>query len=359
MTTADRILALYRTQFAAFVRFAYRELHPNTPLVDTWHIDVVAEHLERVAKGEITRLVINLPPRNLKSLAASIALPVWMLGRNPHLKIMAVAGSQELARDFETATCELMTAQRCRAVFPQLAFKRRRGEIRMDHGGLRISGIVGRTLVGRGADLIIIDDPIAPAYVDDNARRNAVNTWFDAEVIQRLNDKAKGAVIVVMQRLHDDDLCGHLLRGERRWTHLSLPAIAVGPENWQLRTDVVHTRQMGDVLAPAIDNHAALLARMLDIGAYNFAAQYQQAPFKRKEPDEMRGGCFAGPDDPSGLPGMWLGRVSERKIMAYELFGIGERHPAERRRRVTIEEFERVLENERAKKPVDDPNENL
>ena len=343
MTAADQILALYRTQFSAFVRFAYRELHPNTPLVDTWHIDVVAEHLERVATGEITRLIINLPPRSLKSLAASIALPVWMLGRNPNLKIMSVAGSQDLARDFESGTRELLTAPRCRAVFPRLGFESRRGEIRTDHGGRRITGIVGRTLVGRGADLIIIDDPIGPSYVGDTARRNAVNTWFNAEVIQRLNDKAKGAVIVFMQRLHDDDLCGHLLRGEQPWTHLNLPAVATASEQWPLRSGDVHTREKGDVLAPAIDSREVLLARMMDIGAYNFSAQYQQAPFKTKAMDDMRGGCFAGPDEPNRAPGRWFGRVSEKAIMAHEVFGIGKRHPAAPVRRLTNEEWAQLF----------------
>lgn len=80
MATAEEVKALYRTRFASFVRFAYRELHPGQPLVDAWHIDVLAEHLERIARGEITRLIIDLPPRSLKSLSASIALPVWMLG---------------------------------------------------------------------------------------------------------------------------------------------------------------------------------------------------------------------------------------------------------------------------------------
>ena len=165
MTSRDQILALYRTQFPAFVRFAHRELHPHAPLIDTWHIDVVADHLQRVAVGEITRLIINLPPRTLKSLSASIALPVWMLGRNPRLKIMSVAGTRALAGEFETATRELMTAQRCRAVFPHLAHQSETGKIRLPHGGQLISGIVGRTLVGRGADLIIIDDPIAPVHL--------------------------------------------------------------------------------------------------------------------------------------------------------------------------------------------------
>lgn len=76
--SADEIKALYRSNFAAFMRFAFRELHPNQPLVDTWHIDVLADTFERVANGEIKRLIINLPPRCLKSHAASIALPVWM-----------------------------------------------------------------------------------------------------------------------------------------------------------------------------------------------------------------------------------------------------------------------------------------
>ena len=98
----------------------------------------------------------------------------------------------------------------------------------------------------------------------------------------------------------------------------------MGPERWPLRSGVVHTREKGDVLAPAIDSREVLLARMMDIGAYNFSAQYQQSPFKTKEPDGMRGGCFAGPDDPKGLPGRWFGRISERAIMAHEVFGIGD-----------------------------------
>ncbi len=116
----EQIKALYRSNFPAFLRFAFRELNPNQPLIDTWHIDVLADHLERVAKGEITRLIINLPPRCLKSLAASVAVPVWMLGRNPALKIMSIAGSRELAGDFVRGTRELIKAPRCQALFPHL-----------------------------------------------------------------------------------------------------------------------------------------------------------------------------------------------------------------------------------------------
>lgn len=104
MATAEQIKALYRCRFDAFLRFAYRELHPNQPLIETWHIDVLAEHLDRVARGEIKRLIINLPPRMLKSHAASVALPVWLLGRDPTKTILSIAGTKELAQDLDRAT---------------------------------------------------------------------------------------------------------------------------------------------------------------------------------------------------------------------------------------------------------------
>lgn len=343
MATADRIKALYRAHFPAFVRFAFRELHPGQALVDTWHIDVVAEYLDRVARGKIKRLIINLPPRTMKSLSTSIALPVWLLGRNPRLKIMSVAGTRELTRDFDQATRELIGSPRCRALFPHLKIGGAKGDIRLPYDGRRMTGVVGGTLVGRGADLIIVDDPIAPAHVHDASRRTTINKWFDAEVIQRLNDKEKGAVIVLMQRLHHDDLSAHLMKGEQEWVHLKLPAVAVADESWPLPGGGRHVRLKGEALAPAIDDRMTLFRRMMDIGAYNFGAQYQQAPFEHMNDLETRGGCFAGPDDHHGLPTKWFGQVSERSIMAYEVFGIGDRHPAERPRQITRDELERVL----------------
>lgn len=343
MSKAEQVMALYRARFPAFLRFAYRELNPTQPLLDTWHIDVLADALEGVARGETTRLVINLPPRTLKSLATSVALPVWMLGRDPTRKILALTGTRDLSRDFETATRSLLASPRCQALFPHLKAVGGKGDLRFTHGGARMSGVVGSALVGRGADLIIVDDPIGAAHVHDPAKRRGVNAWFDAEVLQRLNDKRKGAVIVVMQRLHVEDLSAHLLSSEQAWTHLNIPAIAVEDETWRLAGCHTHQRRKGDPLAPSIDSKRQLLERMLDIGAYNFGAQYQQAPFEHLSSDEMRGGFFGGPDDEWGFPIKWLGRVSERAIMAYEVFGIGDYNPAMRPRDFTMEELERYF----------------
>lgn len=343
MASAEEIKALYRQHFPAFLRFAFRELHPGQKLIETPHIDVLADHLVRVSRGEITRLIINMPPRSLKSFSASIALPAWLLGRDPTRQIISVAGTKELASDFELATRELIKAPRCQAVFPHLHAEGRRGDLLLPHGGRRIAATVGGTLIGRGADLIVIDDPIAPAQVHDAARRNAVKKWFDSEVIQRLNDQATGAVIVVMQRLHLDDLSGHLLGGEQPWVHLNMPAIATDEECWKLNNGRSVVRGKGEALAPRIEDREQLLERMLDIGAYNFGAQYQQAPFKHLNNEEVRGGCFGGPDLKGGVPKIWFGRVSERSIMAYELFGIGDYHPAAPPRRLTLEEWERLF----------------
>ena len=174
-------------------------------------------------------------------------------------------------------------------------------------------------------------------------RAGALNKWFDAEVIQRLNNKTKGAVIVVMQRPHHDDLCGHLLAGEQPWVHLNLPAIATADEEWKLSSGRVLTHRKGWALAPTIDGRAKLFERMLDIGAYNFGAQYQQKPFEHTNDQEARGGCFAEPDDEYGFPQFSCRVVREIKSMAYELFGVGTHHPAMPPREVTLDEWERHM----------------
>lgn len=150
-------------------------------------------------------------------------------------------------------------------------------------------------------------------------------------------------------RLHVDDLAGHLLGGEQPWVHLNMPAIAVTDERWVLSNGRAYLRRKGQALAPAIEGRRQLYERMLDIGAYNFGAQYQQAPFEHMNDEGMLGGgfmpeaCFQhdGPDDEWGFPTMCFGKVAETAIMAHEVFGVGEHHLARPARDVTMDEFER------------------
>jgi hypothetical protein len=341
MATAEQIAALYRLRFSAFLRFAFGELYPGRPFVDAPHVDLLADSLAKATRGEITRLVINMPPRTLKSFAASVALPAWLLGNNPTRQVITVAGTREVAAGFEKITQELLAKPRLLALFPHLGGVKVERLVRLPHGGRRMSAVVGGSLVGLGdADLIVVDAPNVPAQVNDASRRKAVKNWFDMEVLQRLEGNSTCSVIVLMHRLHVDDLSAHLLNNKSTWTHINLPAIAMQEERWTLSNGRALSRRKGDPLAPALESREALFERMVDIGAYSFGAQYQQNPFKQLADDERRGGFFVISEE-WGFQQACLCRVCEKAIMAYEVFGLGDRNPALRPRKVTNEEFER------------------
>ena len=139
---------------------------------------------------------------------------------------------------------------------------------------------VGGVLTGRGADVIIIDDPLKPDQALSETGRNAVNDWYENTLLSRLNNKAAGCIIIVMQRLHQDDLVGHVL-AQDDWTMLSFPAIAEEPERARFDTPYgprLFVRQPGEALHPereAVQEYELMRGR---IGLYNFSSQYQQRP---------------------------------------------------------------------------------
>ena len=328
MARPEHVMALYRQHCPSFLRFAFRELHGGQPLVETPSIDILADHLARVASGDINRLIINMPPQSLKSLAASIALPVWLLGRDPTKQIISVAGSRNHTANLEAATQELIQTDRCQALFPHMRAENRPGEIILPHGGRRRSATVGSRLRGRDIDLVVVDDPVIPAQIHDAAKLKAVSQWFEAEVLQRLDNQSSGAIVIVTRRLHIGDLCGHLLGDNQSWVHLNMPAIAPEDTRWVLSDGRIINRRQGEALAPELVDKQLLYQRMCEVGAYRFGAEYLQDPFKHMNEDEMRGGCF-GPqaNDPDG-PTFWIGSIPETDIMAYEVFGVGDCHPA-------------------------------
>jgi predicted phage terminase large subunit-like protein len=146
--------------------------------------------------------------------------------------------------------------------------------------GCRLATSVGGVLTGRGADLIIIDDPLKPEEALSEAQRQAANEWFDHTLYSRLNDKRSGAIVLIMHRLHEDDLAGHVLAQEE-WELLRLPALAEADEchaldNFWGPEPIVRPR--GAALQPAREGAAVLSRIRRTIGEYNFAGQYQQAP---------------------------------------------------------------------------------
>jgi hypothetical protein len=158
---------------------------------------------------------------------ASAALPAFWLGHRPKASIIHVTYGQALSEKFARDCRTIMTSSWHKALFstrltnPRAALQ----EMTTTAGGSRLATSVGGVLTGRGADLIIIDDPLKPDEAVSDTQRKSVNEWFEGTLYSRLNDKSAGVIIVIMQRLHEDDLVGHLVR-QGGWTVLSFPAIA-------------------------------------------------------------------------------------------------------------------------------------
>jgi hypothetical protein len=212
-----------------------------------------------------------------------------------------------------------------RAVFPHVRWSESSQTIRLAHGGSRGAHVAspGGGITGRGADIIIIDDPLGASHADDDSRREQINRWYDQNIYQRLNDKAKGVVIVVMQRLHIDDLAGHLLKQEG-WEHLSLPAIANEDERYpRLYGDQIVRRQ-GEALHPGLEDRDQYRQMMQDMGAVSFMSQYQQHPYPPGKGRGYHGAITILPKDPRtplSHGGMFFSHLSEERILLEKVFG--------------------------------------
>lgn len=284
MNELDRPLltAILRQNFYAFVRKAFNTLSPGQTFIPDWHVRAVAFQLERVRRGEITRLMINVPPRSLKTITASVAFPAFVLGHEPTRRIICASYSAELAYKSSNDFRALLANPWYQDLFPWTRIGRYKDseiEVETTQRGFRLATSTGGTLTGRGGDIIVIDDPLKPIDALSESKRSAANDWFLNTVISRLDDKRTGAIVIVMQRVHMDDLTGFLLRQSDEWTVLSLPAIAETFESIPLGGGYFHQRQPSDVLSPEREPKQVLEQLRLQVGSDLFSAQYQQAPF--------------------------------------------------------------------------------
>jgi len=281
MQSNTRILeALLRNDFRAFVHKVFDTLSPGQLYFRSWHIEAIAHQLDRVRKGEIRRLIINMPPRSLKSIAASVAFPAFILGQDPSRRIICVSYSGELAKKHSNDFRAVLESYWYRNTFPSTRigpFKNTETEIELTARGYRLATSIGGTLTGRGGDTIIIDDPLKPDDAMSEAKRSAANQWFINTLLSRLDDKRTGAIIVVMQRVHMDDLTGFLLGQSDEWEVLSLPAIAYFDEVIPISADRTYHRKAGEVLSER-EPLDILESLRLQIGSDAFSAQYQQLP---------------------------------------------------------------------------------
>lgn len=274
--------AIMRADFHSFMVRAFGDFYGGLPFLPNWHIDALAAKLQAAREGKIQRLIINIPLRHLKSLAASTALPAWWLGHEPDAAIVCATYAQDLSDKFARDCRALMQSSWYQAIFPTRLLSSRAAlqELITTRGGFRLATSVGGVLTGRGADVIIIDDPMKPSDAMSDARRAAVNDWYDGTLYSRLNDKSRGIIIIVMQRLHEDDLVGHVLK-RQGWEQATFPAIAEREEEhvWQtVFGERRFTRPLGAALHAERESLETLEDIRATLGTYNFASQYQQTP---------------------------------------------------------------------------------
>ena len=285
LATYETFDALTRLQLAVFLRRVFAELNPGIEYLDNFHIHVLIDGLEDLRFGRGRRLAVAMPPRSLKSLLISVAYVAWLLGHNPNLKIICVSYGQELADKLASDCRQIMLSAWYQRMFlnTRLAPKRQSlGNFETTAGGGRFSTSVGGVITGFGADFIIVDDPSKPSECLSDAERATINHWIQHTLFTRLNDKRIGRIIIVMQRLHEDDVIGNVVEktlGDFRL--LAFSAIA--------QTDEVHTyktpfgskrvaRRHGEALHPAREPLDVLAEQKRLLGSHFFSAQYLQAP---------------------------------------------------------------------------------
>lgn len=279
----DALSAILRSDLYSFVKKALKTVDPSCQFVPSLHIDLICHNLQEILQGKNNRLIVNIPPRNLKSICISVAWPAWILGLNPSAKIMVSSYSQALSNKHSLDCRLVLESSWYKNIFKDTVIsfgENEKNKFVTTKRGFRLATSTGGLITGEGADYLIVDDPHNATEVLSKTKRNNTITWFEQAFTTRLNDKNNGSIVIVMQRLHSDDLSGVVLeKPNNKWLHVNLPAIALKDEEIKFLSKKL-VRKKGDVLNPKRENLNVLKQLKQEMGSYAFSAQYQQNPAK-------------------------------------------------------------------------------
>lgn len=271
--------ALCRERFDAFAQKAFEIVEPGTEYEFNWHIGCISEHLEAVLAGEIKRLIINEPPRTLKSFQVTRAFPAWALGKNPSEKFISTSYGYEVVEQNSIACRRIMKSDWYQQCFPLTEISAdldRNTHFETTQGGQYYAASALSPITGIGASCILIDDPLKPMEAYSDAIRSTTNQNIRTTLFSRLNDQRTGKIIMIMQRVHEDDPTGHLLK-DGGWTLVKLPAeakthvlITLKDKRWEMKP--------GELLFPARLSKDILEQMRLDMSDLNFQGQMLQEP---------------------------------------------------------------------------------
>lgn len=278
--------------FAEFVRWAWPIVEPNTPFVDGWHIDAIGMHLEASLHGQVRNLLINMPPRHMKSTLIGVMFPAWVWLRFPSKKFLYSAYAESLSVRDSVKCRMLIESYQYRKLFnpPWTMAKDQnaKGRFMNTMMGYRLSTSVGGTATGEGGDFIIADDPHNAKEIHSDDVRNGVLQWWDEVMSSRGNDPKTVVKIIVMQRLHELDLAGHVLK-KGGYTHLILPAEYEGNKNKTELGWEDPREEPGELLWPNRFGRVEIEQLKKDLGSMASAGQLQQRPSNAKGNIVQRG----------------------------------------------------------------------
>lgn len=281
---ADAIRARCRS-LAGFVKEAWKILEPNQPLVWNWHLDAICNHLEAVTDGRINRLLINVPPGSSKSLLVSVMWQAWEWGPKGlrSMRYLTTSFNDGPVKRDTRKTRDLILSDWYQSLWPEVRLTRT-GETSFanDNTGTR-EGVAFGSLTSQRGDRLIIDDPHSTETAESPAERETTTRKFREGATNRLNDQERSAIVVVMQRLHADDVSGTIHKLGMGYVHLCLPMEFEPERRCSTSIGFADPRQHdGDLLDPVRFPRDVVEALKRDMGSYAYAGQYQQRPTPRQ-----------------------------------------------------------------------------
>lgn len=275
----DFLDAHCRERFDTFAQKAFHIVEPAVEFEWSWHIGCIAEHLEAMFRGELTRLIFNLPPRSLKSFLISSAYPAWVMGKKPHAKFINTGYGFEVVEQNAIKCRRIMGDKWYQQTFPETVISHemdRRTHFETTKGGQYYATTALSAVTGVGTETMILDDPIKPMEAISDQVRNSVNANIRATLLNRFDDRRIAKLLLVMQRSHVDDPTGNLAK-DGGYTIIKLPAetkqkiiIDLGQKHWEMAE--------GDLLFPQRLGRKDLDQIRLDMTEYHYAGQYLQEP---------------------------------------------------------------------------------
>ena len=271
--------AMARKDLLHYARYMFEEEY-ETPLLESWYHTLLTKALMKVAEGEITRLIINIPPAYGKTEFAVRLFVSWVLGNSPKKRFIYTSYSDDLATKTPREVKEIIKSPTYKKIFQEnpLSSKTSDKEWYLESKGGMYSTTVGGGITGFHGNFVIIDDPMKAIEKNSKATRDMVKDFYKGSISSRLRkDDPNSAIIVIMQRLHEDDLVGYLLEEEEDiWTHLNLTGIESEPKIYEF-FDYYYERAANEPLNPHFETQEKLEAQK-KVMKEDWYSQYMQDP---------------------------------------------------------------------------------